>query len=57
MNLKKFCKKYGYSYQMVYERISRNSIEHDFVNEMIHKIDKNLHLQRLNDKLVISRKF
>ena len=57
LDLKKFCKRFDYSYPMVYQRITLNSIEHDFVNEMIHKLDKSLFLQQLNGKLVISRKF
>lgn len=55
-NLSKFCRKFDYEYTMVYERLNRNSISHEFVEEMVHKIDKKMFLQRINQKLVIGRK-
>lgn len=56
-NLSKFCDEYGYTYHTIYQRLNNNSINHDFVNEMIHKLDKKRTLQRNNNKLVISRTF
>ena len=57
MTLKRFCSRNKLNYATVYGRFTRNSLEHDFVNELIHKVDKNLYLISQNGKLIISRKF
>ena len=54
-NLRAFCLKYGYSYAMVYQRLTTNNISHDLVNEMVHKLDKKRSLQKLHKTFVISR--
>lgn len=54
-NLKAFCEKFNYSYYKIYEKLTRNTISHDLVNEITHKLDKKRTLQRINGKLVISR--
>jgi hypothetical protein len=53
-NLKRFCEDHGYTYHTIYERLTRNSISHDLVNEMISKLDKKRSLKRIGNKLVIT---
>ncbi len=55
LNLKSFCEKFNYNYFTIYQKLTNNSIEHDLVNEMIHKLDKKRSLNMINSKLVISK--
>ena len=57
MSLKTFCSTKNYSYTMVYGRLTRNSISHLDINAMIHQLDRQRSLQRINGKLVISKTF
>ena len=52
-NLLQFCVDYNYTYHKIFQRLTRNSISHDLVNEMIHKLDTSKSLQRIKGKLVI----
>lgn len=56
-NLKKFCKDFGYSYQVIYQKLKLDKyhIAHDLINEMVSKLDDKRTLQRLNKKLVITK--
>lgn len=54
-NLHQFCKDYGYSYAMIYQKLTVNNISDDLINEMIAKIDKTRTIQRVNKKLVITK--
>lgn len=54
--LRAFCLKHGYSYAMIYQKLTTNNISHDLVNEMIHKIDKTRSLQKLHKTFAISRR-
>jgi hypothetical protein len=55
MSLTGFCLRYGESYQLLYGRLTRNSISHEYVNCIIQKLDPKRSLQRINGKLVISK--
>ena len=53
MSLKSFCNEFGESYALLYGRLTRNSISHNYVNCIIQKLDTKLSLQTINGKLVI----
>jgi hypothetical protein len=56
-NLRSYCARFGYSYGMLYQKLTTNSISHELVNEIIANLDKKRSLQMQNKKLVIIRSF
>jgi predicted transcriptional regulator len=56
--IKKFCRENDFSYSKAYQQIKGvNHCDHDFINEMVAKLDQKRSLQRINNRLVIARKF
>jgi len=53
-NLSAFCRKYGYDYHDIYQKMTRYTISHNLVNEMVAKLDPKRKLQRINGTLKIS---
>ena len=58
LKLSEYCRKFGLTYGIFYAELMKYSaIQHDWVNNAVHRLDQLKYLQDRNGKLVIAKKF